>query len=516
MADDYSREIADLALRRASLALTLNKPDPDAAGQANRVARATGLPAATVDDNLSALSQQVEVARARSLLERHPPLASWMSDVRNAAVASDDVDHLAETSKIWSQARSQAPLPATEPRGSRASYLGTSLLSGLHSVTGAVLGLLDQVNPWTTSVEDIYAVTEGNAAWRERLLHPKSVWTGATSALSRTARSEGDKSRSVMSRVAKADQDRFGSLVYATTDPKRAAYLSPTRITADALQSLPSTAVLAVTAFLTRGASLRAEAAATAAGATEIEAATIGVRAAQKMAVRVGATGEGALGYQTQKDQTRAEIEAMPFDRLNASPEYQLLRKSGLDPATARMALAATAGQRAGIGAGLVDAVTNVASGPILGKIIGEGGRLPQRAAKGFVTEAAQEGVQSGGEQIAGNMALRDADPHQGIVDGVVESMLQGGIVGGISGAAITSLVSKSGAAARRLAESERSADLLTRAMDSAANSKVKLRDRDAFRDLIELHTRDTPMENVFVTADRTVTYFTSGSDLPA
>ncbi len=514
MADDYSREIAELALRRASLALTINKPNPDAAGQANRVARATGLPAATVDDNLSILSQQVEVARTRSLLERHPPLASWMGNVRNAAVASDDVDHLAETSKIWSQARTPATPASQQPKGSRASYLGTSLLSGLHSVTGAVLGLLDQVNPWTTSVEDIYAVTEGNPAWRERLLHPKSVWTGATSALSRTARSEGDKSRSVMSRVSKADQDRFGSLVYGTTDPKRAAYLSPTRITADALQSLPSTAVLAVTAFLTRGASLRAEAAATAAGATEIEAATIGVRAAQKMAVRVGATGEGALGYQTQKDQTRAEIEAMPFERLNESPEYQLLRKSGLDPATVRMALAATAGQRAGIGAGLVDAITNGASGPILGKIIGEGGNVVRRAGKGFATEAIQEAVQSGGEQIAGNMTVRDANPHQGIVDGVVESMLQGAVVGGVSAAAVTSLVGKSAAAGRRLAESERSADLLTRAMDSAANSKVKLRDRDAFRDLIELHTRDTPMENVFVSADVAWSYFEAGMEL--
>ncbi len=132
-----------------------------------------------------------------------------------------------------------------------------------------------------------------------------------------------------MSELSAQGKDPYSGLVYRTLDPSKAAYLSPTRVAGDILQSLPSTAVLALTAFLTRGASTRAEALAAAAGATETEAAAIGVKAAQTMAVRVGAAGEGAVGYQMQKDQTRSSIEAMPFDQLEKAPEYRALRSKG-------------------------------------------------------------------------------------------------------------------------------------------------------------------------------------------
>ena len=117
MADDYSKEIADLAMRRAALALGANKPAPDAAAQANRVARATGLPVATVDDNLATLSRQVEVSRARHIMERNPEIASWVADGRNAAIGADDMDALASNAKFWrrSVSGSISAAPAPEP-----------------------------------------------------------------------------------------------------------------------------------------------------------------------------------------------------------------------------------------------------------------------------------------------------------------------------------------------------------------------------------------------------------------
>lgn len=503
----------DHAMRReaqsAASVLVMQANNPDAAGRANRLARANGYPVSTVERNLPTFEAADRARQARDAVAKYPQLAGWITSPRNAAVAADDLDQLGHNSALWNRAlQVPQPLVSKLKPTSSPSYLGASFTSGLHSVLGAVLGLVDQINPFTTSVEDINILTQNDPAARDRLLNRPSVWTGAATYLSRTARSEGDRSRAQMSELSAQGKDPYSGLVYGTLDPSKAAYLSPTRVAGDILQSLPSTAVLALTAFLTRGASTRAEALAAAAGATEAEAAAIGVKAAQTMAVRVGAAGEGAVGYQMQKDQTRSSIEAMPFDQLEKAPEYRALRSKGMDPSTARMALAADAGQRAGIGAGLIDAITNVASGPILGRLIGEGGALASRAVKGAATEGVQEAVQSAGEQVAGNAAERSADPDRALTDGVVENMLQGLFVGGITGSAMTAALSRAhneGAEARRAHDASVALD---DAMTSAAESKTRQRDPDAYEELIGLHTQDTAGANIFVPAESLTTYF--------
>lgn len=50
----------------------------------------------------------------------------------------------------------------------------------------------------------------------------------------------------------------------------------------------------------------------------------------------------------------------------------------------------------------------------------------------------------------------------------------------------------------------------LDRAMDGAAESKVRARDPEAFRQFVELHTQGTPIENVFVPAESVASFFQS------
>ena len=247
----------DHAMRReaqsAASVLVMQANNPDAAGRANRLARANGYPVSTVERNLPTFEAADRARQARDAVAKYPQLAGWITIPRNAAVAADDLDQLGHNSALWNRAL-QVPQPLAaklKPTGSP-SYLGASFTSGLHSVLGAVLGLVDQINPFTTSVEDINILTQSDPAARDRLLNRPSVWTGAATYLSRTARSEGDRSRAQMSELSAQGKDPYSGLIYGTLDPSKAAYLSPTRVAGDILQSLPSTAVLALTAFLNR------------------------------------------------------------------------------------------------------------------------------------------------------------------------------------------------------------------------------------------------------------------------
>jgi len=321
------------------------------------------------------------------------------------------------------------------------SFLGASAESGGRALLGAGARILEVLDPNSLSEQDAATLFKDDPEGFKRVTEKS-----AAMALSRFANEQARRSQEIMQRVkpemGAVSGESIQDLEYATLDPNKAAYLSPTRVAGDVLGSLPQTLALAVTAYFTKGRSLaaseQASAAALARGATQAEAQAVGRAAAietgaQTMAT-VGAIGEGTLGYAGGKTQGVIEAQQVKPEVYESSPDYQALLANGYTPETARGYLAAKVGQESGLISGAVDAATNLVGGRVLGKIIGAGGPLGGRVARGFGTEGATELVQGSGEQLGQNVAMRQINPSLDLSKGVGEAAAQGFVVGGVTG----------------------------------------------------------------------------------
>lgn len=363
------------------------------------------------------------------------------------------------------------------------SYLGAAAESGGRTLLAAGARIVDELNPFTLSEQDAAVLYKNDPEGFKRVTEQS-----ASMALSRYANEQTRLAKQAMTQVA-ADQkgaisDKpLGELEYATTDPSKAAYLSPTRVAGDVLQSLPSTIALGVSAFLTKGSSTRAaaqaEANALAKGATAAEAKAAAQAAAIEQGARTmattGAVGEGAVGFGQQMNETRSEAMEIKPEVVEQSPEYQALIAQGYDPEVARRKLVAEAAKNAGLIAGAVDATTNLVGGRVLGKVIGEGGKLGARTAKGVATESATEIVQSGGEQVGSNYAQQILDPNIDLTKNVGEAMAAGGVVGGVTGGATAAAFGSPQRQATQKLDQAKSAGEAIAAADELAGSVQEL-----------------------------------------
>lgn len=142
MADEFDDAFHRLDQQRALTALSVTRPAPDAIGKANALARQTGVPPETADRNLSTLEQQVQLARARAVMQSSPIIASWASNPRNAAVGADDMEQLAKNARHWQEVgRLSGSITATpSPEANPLTYfagLGRSVYeTGVQIVTG--------------------------------------------------------------------------------------------------------------------------------------------------------------------------------------------------------------------------------------------------------------------------------------------------------------------------------------------------------------------------------------------
>lgn len=383
--------------------------------------------------------------------------------------------------------------PAKQDR----SYLGASLEAGARSVAAAGARLIDELNPFTLSESDAAALYKDNPEKLQDLLKNHSAL-----ALSRFANEQTKRAREVMQQVNPQETGAvsgkpLGELEYATLDPQKAAYLSPTRVAGGVLNSLPTTAALAITGYLTRGRSVaaaaEAEAAALARGATQAEAQAAARQAAittgAETMAKVGAGTEGAAGYAVQRNQTFDEASRLPQATVEQAPEYQALVEQGYSPEAARLRLASGVAQEAGLIAGAVDAGTNLVGGRFLGKAIGEGGKLLPRAGKGFLSEAATETVQSGGEQLGANLAMQAINPNQALLEGVGESMVAGGVVGGVTGGATAAVFGSR----QRQAQAEQAMQAATDAGSAAAAANELAGSVDDLTSAVDAYLRSTP-----------------------
>lgn len=361
-----------------------------------------------------------------------------MTDIDWSQFKPADAPDRGASSVDWAQFK---PAPPAGKRG----YLSAAAESGGRSLLAAGATVLDALNPFTTSEEDA-AVLYKNDPEGFKKFTEKS----ASAVLQRFAESQVRKGQDAMRQANPAETGAvsgkpLGDLKYATTDADEAAYLSPTRVAGDVLQSLPSTLALAVSGYLTRGQALRAaaqaEQAALARGLSAAEAKAAATTAAKEAAAatmaKTGAVGEGTIGFGQQAASARVDALDVKPEVYQESPEYKQLLSEGYDPEVARRKLAAQVGTESGITAGVVDAATNLVGGRILGKVIGEGGKLLPRVAKGVGAESATEFVQSGGEQFGQNVAMTSMNPNQALGENVLESSVAGGVVGGVTGGAV-------------------------------------------------------------------------------
>lgn len=338
---------------------------------------------------------------------------------------------------ITNQIRAASGLPPTADApdakgGSGAgSYLGKSAVAGMYDLAGAAAKVLDAVNPWTFSEADIATIYKDQPEKYQDYLD-----NSAGMILNRFAKAMTKKSEETMKGLSPEAKANYGGLEYATTDPAKSALLSPVKVIGDAVRSLPSTAALAVTAYVTRGAAQRAEATALAQGAAPEVARQVGIQAGMKTMAQVGATSEGAIGYAQQANQTWAEANKAAIEK---SPRYQGLLQEGYTPETARAKIVADTAEESGKYAGIVDASVNLVGGQFLGKIISEGGAFVPRFMKGFANEAATETVQSAGEKFGENLATKNnIDPNQSLSEGTGEAAVQGLAVGGLTGGVVS------------------------------------------------------------------------------
>lgn len=324
------------------------------------------------------------------------------------------------------------PAKASQESGfdAAASYLGRAAESGFYDLAGAGAKVLDAINPWTLSPGDAAVLFKDDPAKLKHFQDESAAMVLSRFAAAMTKNSE--EAQGKMSDRAKRD---YGGLEYATLDPNKTAFSSPVKVIGDAVRSLPTTAAMAVSVYLTRGAAAQAEKNALAAGLSEEAARQAAVQAGAKAMATTGAVTEGATGYAQQANQTASDVSKVPMAELAKSPKFQQLLKEGYTPETARAQIIADTSEQSGQIAGIVDAAVNKVGGEFLGKVLTEGGKLIPRIMKGAGNEAATETVQSAGEQFGQNVATQqNVNPQQDLSQGVGEAAVAGGAVGGLMG----------------------------------------------------------------------------------
>jgi hypothetical protein len=177
----------------------------------------------------------------------------------------------------------------------------------------------------------------------------------------------------------------------------------------------------------------------TAAGTTINLGATAAERAVQRAAM-TGGVGFGAV-QQGADVGTDAYVRAMetPDAVWLQNPEFTGRVQAGEDPTQVKEDMALSVARQSAIAAGGVSAVTaGVLPGTfekaVLGKSLSGSGLL-SRTGKGFAGEAVQEAGEEGGGRLASNVAMRQINPEQALLEGVGSQAGIAAVLGGVAGA---------------------------------------------------------------------------------
>lgn len=171
--------------------------------------------------------------------------------------------------------------------------------------------------------------------------------------------------------------------------------------------------------------------------------AKIGQTAAERAVQRAALTGGVGFGSVQQGADvgTDAYVRAMetPDAVWQKSPEFMGRVQAGEDPTQVKEDMALSVARQSAVAAGGVSALTaGVLPGTfekaVLGKSLSGSGLL-SRTGKGFAGEALQEAGEEGGGRLASNIAMRQINPEQALLEGVGSQAGIAAVLGGVSGA---------------------------------------------------------------------------------
>lgn len=312
-----------------------------------------------------------------------------------------------------------------EPK-KRDGYVGASAKAGFNNMESAIGTAIDALNPFTTSEADLAILykNDPNAAADRAKIAPQN------SILRDLAKQSSARSKEVMSpENLTPEAQATAKKEYATTESP--AWLDPSRVTGDVLQSAPSSAILAGTMLATRGAGKTAFAQAKAAGMTDAAATAVAARAAGNTMAKVGAASESALGGVQGYQETLGQAEEMTDEQWSRSPVFRDLMNRGYPKEAAKTLAGSMAATQAGTGAGIADAAINAVGGKLLGGVMGSGKGVGTRVAASGLEGAVTETAQSPAEKRSGNQATKTfLNPEQKLDEGLLEAAVAGGVVG--------------------------------------------------------------------------------------
>lgn len=313
----------------------------------------------------------------------------------------------------------------------RSGYLGASLKAGGQALKGAAATIIDTVIP-TTSEADLAVLFKDDPKGLEDMQR-----NSVNSIYQRIAKNASRKSAEIMDdKNLTPEAQELKRKEYATTDVGNAAWASPTKVLGDVVQSAPTSAAMAITMIAGRGAGNAAFQSAKAAGATDAMARAAAMRATGEAMATAGAVAEGGVGGAMGFNDAQAKGEGMTDEQWTKSPEYNKLLAEGYDPEVAKTLATQRAARSAGQGAAVVDATVNAIGGKLLGNVMGSGATMGKRVLAAGAEGGVTESVQSPGEQLAVNDAIkRYFDPEQSLTDGLLESSISGLVVGTASSA---------------------------------------------------------------------------------
>ena len=131
---------------------------------------------------------------------------------------------------------------------------------------------------------------------------------------------------------------------------------------------------------------------------------------------------------------------SIPQESWDKNPEFKQRVQSGESSDDVKKDMALRVARETALAAGAISAATgtllpNTIEKALLGK--GVGGNLITRGLKSLAGEATQEGSEEGGGRLAQNIAMRQVNPDQNIMEGVGSAAGSAAVLGGIMGGGI-------------------------------------------------------------------------------
>ena len=195
--------------------------DPQTYAEMSRLAKIANTPVVAVSGNLKDMQRQRLIDRYVQSTQGHQVTQSMLKDPGVAPIIHDDLQNMTGLETAL-------------------TYMGASGRAGGHEFLAAGAKLIDAVQPFTPSDQDLATLYKNDPEGLKRMREQS-----ASGILPDIAKEQTQKANSIMEGLPQQAKDAYGNLEYFTTDYENAAYLSPVKVISDSIKS-----ALALTIFL--------------------------------------------------------------------------------------------------------------------------------------------------------------------------------------------------------------------------------------------------------------------------